>query len=39
MAKLGFQHGGEPEVRYAHIPISGFSLKSEVAPAMPVPAR
>jgi len=28
MAKLGFQHGGEPELRYAGIPISGFSLRS-----------
>jgi hypothetical protein len=29
MAKLGFQHGGEPEKRYAHVPISGFGLRSE----------
>ena len=29
MSKLGFQHGGEPEKRYAHVPISGFSLKSD----------
>jgi hypothetical protein len=29
MSKLGFQHGGEPEKRYAHVPISGFSLRSE----------
>jgi hypothetical protein len=28
MAKLGFQHGGVPEQRYAEIPISGFSLRS-----------
>lgn len=28
MSKLGFQHGGEPEKRYAHVPISGFGLKS-----------
>jgi hypothetical protein len=33
MAKLGFMHGGVPEQRYAHIPISGFSLRSEVLPA------
>jgi hypothetical protein len=32
MTKRGFKHGGEPEKRYAHIPISGFSLRSEVAP-------
>jgi hypothetical protein len=31
MAKLGFQHGGEPELRYAEIPISGFSLRSDDA--------
>jgi hypothetical protein len=29
MSKLGFQHGGAPEERYAHVPISGFSLRSE----------
>jgi hypothetical protein len=29
MAKLGFKHGGAPELRYAEIPISGFSLRSE----------
>ena len=28
MAKLGFQHGGVPEQRYAEIPISDFSLRS-----------
>src|SRR5262249_54424575 len=33
MAKLGFMHDGVPEERYAHIPISGFSLCSEVAAA------
>ena len=32
MAKLGFQEGGEPEQRYAEIPISGFSLRAEGAP-------
>jgi len=32
ISKLGFQHGGEPEQRYAHIPISGFSLRSGAAP-------
>lgn len=32
MAKLGFQHGGEPEERYAEVRISGFSLRSESAP-------
>lgn len=32
MAKLGFMHGGVPEQRYAHIPISGFSLRSDAAP-------
>ena len=31
MAKLGFQHGGVPELRYAEIPISGFSLRSDDA--------
>ncbi len=31
MAKLGFKHGGEPEQRYAEIPISGFSLRSDDA--------
>ena len=39
MAKLGFMHGGAPEERYAHIPISGFSLRSEVAAAKAVRAR
>ena len=29
MSKLGFKHGGVPEQRYAEIPISGFSLRSE----------
>ena len=28
MAKLGFQESGVPELRYAEIPISGFSLRS-----------
>jgi len=32
MSKLGFQHDGVPEERYAHIPISGFSLRSDAAP-------
>ena len=32
MAKLGFKHGGKPEKRYAHVPISGFALRSEAAP-------
>ena len=27
--KLGFKHGGVPELRYAEIPISGFSLRSD----------
>jgi hypothetical protein len=31
MAKLGFQHDGEPEQRYAEISISGFSLRSDDA--------
>jgi hypothetical protein len=31
MAKLGFQHDGEPEQRSAEIPISGFSLRSDDA--------
>ena len=35
MAKLGFAHDGVPEQRYAHVPISGFSLRSEVVPAKP----
>jgi hypothetical protein len=39
MAKLGFMHGGVPEERYAHIPISGFSLRSDVAAAKAVRAR
>jgi hypothetical protein len=39
MTKLGFKHGGEPEARYAQIPISGFSLKSDVAAAKPAAAR
>ena len=29
MAKRGFQHDGAPEQRYSHIPISGFSLRSD----------
>ncbi len=32
MSKLGFQHGGIPEHRYAHIPLSGFTLRSEDTP-------
>jgi hypothetical protein len=33
MTKLGFKHDGPPEQRYAEIPISGFSLRSDdVAP-------
>jgi hypothetical protein len=32
MSKLGFQHGGIPEHRYAHIPIAGFTLRSDAAP-------
>jgi hypothetical protein len=31
MTKLGFKHGGEPEQRYAEIPFSGFSLRSDQA--------
>jgi hypothetical protein len=30
MTRRGFKHGGVPEERYAHIPISGFSLRSDV---------
>jgi hypothetical protein len=29
MSKLGFQHCGEPEKRYAHVPIAGFSLRTD----------
>jgi len=32
MSELGFKHGGKPEDRYAHIPIGGFTLRSEAAP-------
>jgi hypothetical protein len=32
MSKLGFKNEGTPEQRYAHIPISGFTLRSEAAP-------
>ena len=32
MSELGFKHGGNPEERYAHIPIGGFTLRSEAAP-------
>jgi|SRR5271165_2885154 len=32
MSKLGFKHGGKPEKRYAHIPLSSFALRSEAAP-------
>jgi hypothetical protein len=42
MSKLGFKHGGVPEERYAHIAISGFSLRSEAAPpkdGAPKPAK
>jgi hypothetical protein len=39
MAKLGFMHDGVPEERYAHIPISGFSLRSEVAAARKIDPR
>jgi hypothetical protein len=31
MTKLGFKHDGAPEQRYAEIPISGFSLRSDDA--------
>jgi hypothetical protein len=31
MTKLGFKHDGEPEQRYAEIPISGFNLRSDDA--------
>src|SRR6202163_19421 len=31
MTKLGFKHDGEPEQRYAEIPISGVSLRSDDA--------
>jgi hypothetical protein len=37
MSKLGFKHGGVPEERYAHVPISGFSLRSEGAAHKAVP--
>jgi hypothetical protein len=30
MGERGFQHGGVPEVRYAHIPMTGFTLRSDV---------
>jgi hypothetical protein len=33
MTKLGFQHGGVPEQRYAEIPISGFNLRSDETPS------
>jgi hypothetical protein len=39
MAKLGFMHDGVPEKRYAHIPISGFSLRSDVAAARKIDPR
>jgi hypothetical protein len=39
MAKLGFAHDGAPEERYAHIPISGFSLRSEVPAVQKARAR
>jgi hypothetical protein len=29
MAKRGFKGDGTPEERYSHIPISGFSLRSD----------
>lgn len=32
MTALGFKNEGTPEQRYAHIPISGFRLRSEAAP-------
>jgi hypothetical protein len=32
MSELGFKHGGKPEERYAHIPMGGFTLRSEAAP-------
>jgi hypothetical protein len=32
MTKRGFKHDGKPEKRYAHIPLSGFSLRSEAPP-------
>lgn len=32
MSELGFKHDGKPEKRYAHIPIRGFTLRSEVTP-------
>jgi hypothetical protein len=31
MSQLGFKHGGKPELRYAHIPMTGFTLRSEAA--------
>jgi hypothetical protein len=32
MSKRGFKHDGVPEERYAHIPMTGFTLRSEAAP-------
>jgi hypothetical protein len=32
MSKLGFKHGGKPERRYAHVPMTGFTLRSDAAP-------
>lgn len=31
MTERGFKHGGRPEQRYAHIPLKGFTLRSERA--------
>jgi len=39
MSKLGFKHGGEPEKRYAHIPISDFSLRSDAGPPKNAPKQ
>jgi hypothetical protein len=36
MAELGFKDKGTPEQRYAHIPMSGFSLRSEPPPSKAV---
>jgi hypothetical protein len=39
MSKLGFKHGGKPELRYAHIPMTGFTLRSEAAPHADSPRK
>jgi hypothetical protein len=39
MSKLGFKHGGIPERRYAHIPMTGFTLRLEAAPQADGPRK